>query len=73
MSVAIQKPSRNPKYELRPGYVVCMHTVMSRSRQKVDMREFTRKKPNDVGDRAEYHLKFSKSFAAGKFLVDKGR
>jgi hypothetical protein len=48
--VAIQKQSRNSKYELSAGYVLCMQTVMSRSRQKFDMHEFNRKKPDGVGD-----------------------
>jgi hypothetical protein len=73
MSVDIQKPSRNPQYESSPGYVVCMHTVMSRTRQKFDMHVFNYKKPNDVGESEQYHLKFSNSFAAWKFLDDKGR
>lgn len=71
--MAIQKPYRNPKYELSPVYVVCMRTVMSRSREKFDMYELNHKKPYDVGDSEQCHLKFSFLFAAGKFLDDKGR
>jgi hypothetical protein len=46
---------------------------MSRIRQKVDMHEFNLNKPYDVRDSEKYYFTFSKSFAAWKFLDDKGR